>query len=251
MRKIKNYGAALTVMVTMMFLFACSKKTDNKFAVETNFNNTSLIQVFIATVNATRNHLYVDNNQLTGATMGTGSLFPSAAYASSVSPGLRAFLVRDTLSATTQVPLSFAENMQVGKSYTIFLYDTITTPKQKTVPTNIIIPADTSCRIRFANFIYNPVAVPAIDIFSYRKNVNIATNLAVTDVTNFIAYPSGLAAPPGLTTPLTPDTLYIRETGSTVNIIKFPVTLTLKRSYTLVYRGSHRGTRTATLFTNY
>jgi len=215
--------------------------------MQSDLYNVFQKQVFMAMVNATRNYVYVDGNPITGSLMSSGSIFPSGTgtYASAITTGVRAFLVKDTLSATTQVPLSFSENMMPGKNYTIFVYNDITSPKQKTVLTDIVIPSDTTARIRFANFIYHTVAVPAIDIFSFNRNANIFTNVAVSDVTGFIPYPSGL------TSPTNPDTLYVRETGTLVNIFKVPLTLTQKRSYTFVYRGIHAGTRATSLFTNY
>ena len=134
--------------------------------------------------------------------------------------------------------------MEIGKSYTVFSYDTVNAAKQKTVVTPIVIPADTTCRLRFANFIYNPNAIPAVDVFSFNRNTNLFTNVAVTDVTSFVPYPSALLT----------DTLYIRPTGNTTtNLVKYVLTggLTQKRSYTLVYRGSDRGTKIANLFANY
>lgn len=243
-KKIIKWAAGNALLLSLL-LQACTKESPTSLTTESNFNNSSLIRVFVATVNASRNYIYVDGQPLNGSALTSGSMFPAAGvYAARVQPGEKAFLLRDTLTATTQVPLSFAENLQVARNYTIFTYDTITSPKQKTVETRYEIPADTSCRLRFANFIYNPNAVPAIDIFSFTRNANIFTNVPVTGVTDFIAYPTNLA----------PDTLYIRETGSATNIIKVAIsgsTLNDKRSYTLVYRGSHRGTRVATLYTDY
>lgn len=229
----------------MALLQACVKTDKSELPTNSNFSNKSMIRVFVATVNASRNYIYVDGQALNGSGLASGGMFPAAGvYASAVDPGVKAFLVRDTLTATTQVPLSFAENMQMGKNYTIFVYDTITSPKQKTVETSYVTPSDTSCRIRFANFIYNPTIVPAIDVFSFSRNSNVFTNVPVTGVSDFISYPSNLGG----------DTLYIRETGTTNNIIKVSLsstTLQKKRNYTLVYRGSHRGTRVATLYTDY
>lgn len=236
----------LTVGGTLMiafFLQSCTKEASTRLTTQTNLSNNSLIRVFVATVNASRNYVYVDGKPITGALLSSGSMFPAAGiYASYIPAGFRAFLIRDTLSTSTQVPLSFSGNMQANKNYTIFMYDTISAPNQKTVETTYEVPADTTCRIRFANFIYNPAAVPSIDVFSFNRNANIFTNVAVTDVSNFIAYPTKLGV----------DTLYIRETGSLTNIIKVVTSgfFQEKRSYTLVYRGSHRGTRVATLYTD-
>ena len=238
-----KWAAGSTLLLAFM-LQACIKEPSTSLTTQNDFSNSSLIRVFIATVNANRNYIYMDGKPLNGSALTSGGMFPAAGiYASNIPPGVNGFLVRDTLAATTQIPLSFAENMQVNKNYTIFMYDTITTPKQKTVETRYVVPADTSCRIRFANFIYNPSDVPAIDIFSFTRNANIFTNVPVTGVTDFIAYATNLAT----------DTLYIRETGTSTNIIKVTLsssTLNDKRSYTLVYRGSHRGTRVATLYTD-
>jgi len=244
MKSIKLFACGMIGLTSigLVSISSCTKTFDEKAVVQTDFSNTAKVQVFVATVNAARNYLYVDTKPVNGAPMITGSLFPAVGPGFAATAGVHALLVRDTLSAATQLPLSFAGNFQANKQYTIFLYDTINAPKQKTVITDIVIPADSSARIRFANFVYNPTAVPAIDVYSFNKGANIFTNVAVTDVTNFISYPSRLT---------TPDTLYIRETGSTTNIIKFAMNLTFKRNYTLIYRGSHRGTRIATLFTNY
>ena len=247
MKSVKIYAIGILCLLSVGLVISCTKSFNEKTVQQSNFNNSTLAQVYVATVNASRNYVYIDTKAVTGALLSSGSVFPSTAYAFKVEPGVRAFLVRDTLSAATQVPLSFAENMQAGKNHTIFMYDTISTPKQKTVITDIVIPSDTSSRIRFANFIYNPTDVPAIDVYSFSKAANIFTNVSVTGVTNFIPYPSAYPS----TSTLPTDTLYIRETGTTVNILKLAISLTQKRSYTFVYRGSHRGTRVASLFANY
>ena len=251
MKFIKISGSFLLTVLFSGFFISCEKSFDDRFAFENTLNNNAIVQVYNAIVNASRNYVNVDNKQVTGALLTSGSVFPASGtgVGFAVPGGLRAFTVYDTLRTSTLQPsFTFAENLQASKYYTVFLYDTATSPKQKTVLTSIEVPADTSARLRFANFIYNPTAVPAIDVFSFVKNANIFTNVAVTDVTNFIPYPAQFIGP---------DTLYIRETGTTVNIIKFPIvggttpTFVPKRSYTLVYRGSHRGTRVASIFANY
>jgi hypothetical protein len=229
----------------MLLIFqSCTKQSPKlKAAQQTDFSNSSVVQVYIATVNASGVNIFVDAAQINGSTLSSGGVFPTSgagAIGANIQPGVKAFL------ATTQVPLSFAENMQTGKSYTIFLYDTITAPKQKTVQTNIEVPSDTTARIRFANFVYSTVAVPAVDIFSKRRNVNIFTNVPVTEVTGYIPVPSAFN-----------DTFFVRETG-TLNQLATQLILnpTQKRSYTLVFRGRYQNTtgtvaRTLSSFINY
>jgi hypothetical protein len=235
------------IMMAFHIFQSCTKQQAELVAKQqTNFSNSNLVQVYFASVNASRNYVYVDGNLVTGSLLASGGLFPAAGPGFNVPQGIKAFLVRDTLSATTQVPLSFTQNMLVGKKYTIFLYDTITSPKQKTVESNIVIPSDTSASIRFANFIFSQTAVPAVDIFSKRRNVNLFTNVQVTEVTSFIPIPTAFN-----------DTFFVRETGTANQLaVLNGLNPTQKRSYTLVFRGRYQTTsgtvaRTLSSFINY
>ncbi|MEO6611421.1 MAG: hypothetical protein ABIT05_04790 [Chitinophagaceae bacterium] len=244
MKSVNKYFYGLLCLLTVLFFTSCEKSFDTRRKEQTNLNGSTIAQVHIAMAGAALvgtagNQLMVDANQITGAALISGSVFPSTGYGFVLAPGIRGF----TLTGPAPQPLiTFAENMQAGKHHTIFIYDTITSPKQKTVVDNIIIPADTTARLRFANFIYNPYAVPAVDVFSWRLNTNMWTNIPTTGVTDYATYPSYLT-----------DTLYIRETGTQNLILKVTISggVTAKRSYTLSYRGSYRGTRAATLFANY
>jgi hypothetical protein len=245
MKSIKIYLFGTISMVAIMLIVSCTKTFDEKTVQQTDFSNSTLAQVFIATVGASRNTVSVDNKTASGL-LTSGTLFPGA-HGISVEPGLRSFLIKDTLRTSTQLPLAFAENMQPGKHYTIFAYDTITSPKQITVVDNIEIPADTTARLRFANFIHNSFAVPGIDVYSVKLARNIFTNVIKTQVTDFIPYRAASKTTAYISG--SNDTLHLRETGSTTNIISINgFNPTEKRSYTIVYRGSHRGVRIATLY---
>jgi hypothetical protein len=231
---IKAAGVIMALGVTIL---ACKKELGKEVAKEQlNFNNSTILQVYNASIPSAatdprRNYVYVNAQPVTGAALAYGSLFPSSGPGFAVTAGFNAFLIKDTLSAGTQPQLAFAENLQAARAYTIFMYDTFTALKQKTVETNIVIPADTTARVRFANFVYHPTQIPGIDIFSKKRNEFVATNLMVTDVTAFIPYASSLN-----------DTLYVTETGNPANKLDTlngfnPVR---KRSYTLVFRGRWR-----------
>ena len=223
---------------------SCTKNNPQVALTETNFNNSTMVQVFNATVRSTRNYIYVDGAPVSGAAVAAGGVFPATSYAFKVNGGLRAFLIKDTLATTTQLPLSFAENMQVARSYTIFTYDTITSPKQVTILNNIVVPTDTSSRLRFANFIYNTAGLPNVDVYSFRRGTSapVFTDIPVTGVTNFIPYPSGIT-----------DTLYVYATGTTSPLIVKTLVPNLipQRSYTAAYNGSFKGTKTISTFVTY
>jgi len=199
-----------------------------------------MVQVHDAIVGSTRNYLIVDAKTITGSALAYGGTFPAGTPASfNITPGFRAFNIYDTLATTTQVPLTFAQDMQATTNYTIFLYDSINAPKQKTVANNIVVPNDTTSRLRFANFVYNSGATlpTGFDIYSVKRNEVIFSNVSQTQVTDFIPYASAIT-----------DTFYVRLNGSTTNLTNGATTIltslnpTRLRSYTLIFRGSYRAT---------
>lgn len=234
--KFKDISIAGSMAIAAaMLVTSCVKDKGKEVATEDySFSNKSFVQVFNGTLNSARNYVYVDANAVTGAALAYASTFPATPASFAIPSGFKAVVIRDTLSTTTQPSMSFAETFQGGANYTIFMYDTLTSPKQKTVQNNIIIPDDTTARVRFANFIYTKTAVPNVDIFSLKRNANVFTNVQITDVTDFVPYASSLN-----------DTLYVRETGTTNLLATLngfnPVR---KRSYTLVFRGRYQTTGT-------
>ena len=214
---------------------SCRKETGKEVAMEqTDYSNKALVQIYDATLNSARNHVYIDGARVTGTALAYANTFPATPSLFTVRSGFSAFLIRDTLVTTTQPAMSFAENLGAGKNYTIFMYDTLTSPKQKIVENNVFIPYDTTARVRFANFIFTRTAVPNVDVFSVKRNANVFTNVAITDVTGYIPYASSLN-----------DTLHVRETGTMTLLTSLngfnPVR---KRSYTLIFRGRYQTTGT-------
>lgn len=251
MKIIQKYIKGVSALVIGgVLLSSCEKTFDSKIPLNAGLENNAIVQVYMATVNTARNYVYVDAKPVNGSSMTLGSIFPTTGYGFSVPGGTRAFLVRDTSSTATQIPLSFAQDLKVGKHYTLFMYDTLDSPKQKTIEDNIVDIPDTTARIRFANMVYSKTAIPAVDVYSVAKQANIFTNVQVSDVTNFIPYETNRT-----------DTFYLRATGTTTNLQNItpptplpgnlPVTFGLvftpreKRHYTLVFRGSY-----ATILTN-
>jgi hypothetical protein len=242
MKKNQQYILGFCLISTLaMTLVACEKSFDEKISLNSDTPGNTVVQLYMATVGASRNYVYVDGRPQNGAALSSGGVFPTTGYGFMVPSGSRAFLLRDTLSTSTQVPLSFANILDRGKNYTIFAYDTISAVKQKTVITNIVVPTDTTCRVRFAHFAYSPTLMPNIDLYSFKRAGNVISNIAPTDVSAYVPFASALN-----------DTLQVREAG-TSNVLAqlngfFP---TQKRSYTLVYRGTHRGATTVRFLSSF
>jgi hypothetical protein len=230
------------VLAISMFYLSCSRETPH-IAPPGNVSDGATAQVFNATVKAARNYVYVDGVPVSGIVFAYQGVFPGTAYGFKVAPGSRTFIIKDTTSTTTQAPLTFTQNMDAGKSYTIFTYDTITSTKQVTITNNIVVPTDTSSRLRFANFIYNTSAVPNVDVYSFRKpGTPVFANVATNQVTEFIPYSSGIT-----------DTLYVYAAGTTSPLIvkQLVPSLVATRSYTSIYNGSYRGTKAVTTIATY
>lgn len=233
-------------LATILLMSACEKETKLYLSEQTDLNGKAFIKVYSATLNATRNYVYVDNIPVTGAGIAYGGLFPSVSYYSAINPGSRNIEIRDTLLTTTQTPVKFSNTFDAGANYTIFTYDTITATKQLVVKDNIEVPKDSTARIRFANLIFARTAIPAVDIFSIKRQANIFSNVATNAVTGFIPFATDI-----------PDTLFVRAVGTTVNLTQLNGILPReKRSYTVVFRGNYQVTsgtsaRTLTSFTTY
>jgi hypothetical protein len=244
MKVLKLIIAGVSLMAMSSFYISCNKETPAVANIDKDFSSGATVQVFDATLKSARNFIWVDNTPISGAALAFGGVYPGTAFSFKLPAGSRSFLIKDTLATTTQPALNFTQTLDAGKSYTIFMYDTLTSPKQLTVTNNIVIPTDTTSRLRFANFIYNTTPVPAVDVYSYRRgnSTPVFTNVATNAVTDFIPYASGIT-----------DTLYVYATGTTSPLIvkSFVTTLTPSRSYTSVLNGSFKATKTITTFVTY
>ena len=202
-----------------LLLAGCEKVEERLLQEDLDVSDKGYVAVYNGSLNSVRNNLFVDGTATTGlaGTFGYGSLFPGTVFGVAVDPGQRTFIVRDTLA---------------GSKYTIFTYDTLTRTKARIVETSIVITD--SSRVRLVNLIFSTTPVPNIDVFSVRRNANIFTNVAPEQITGYIPYSS-----------FRTDTLYVRATGTTVNLTPIlTFSATPRRSYTLVFRGRYQTTGT-------
>lgn len=239
---VTNLLLAAGIMTTL----SCQKNVETSTPEIRNLSDKAFIQVYMGTLNATRNYVYVDGTPVTGAGLATGGMFPSTGYASIATPGARNFIIKDTLSTSKQLPLDFTRNVEAGKCYTIFMYDTITSPKQLTTEIPVSILSKSNAQLRFVNIVYAKTTVPAVDIYSTTMNKNLFTNVPTASATDLISMPTGVS-----------DNIIVRVAGTTTQLAAFnSLVLQPERAYTLVFRGSYfvaTGTnaKTLSLITNY
>jgi hypothetical protein len=262
MKLLKNIFLTLIVIAVIVFANACRKPYSYIQDVDTSINTTTAtVQIFGACNKIVRNFVFVDGVKVSGSALAFGGIFPGAAYSITLTPGAHSIIVRDTLSTTTQLPVTISQNFDAGKFYTIFTHDTITAPKVLAVQNKITIPTDTSCMLRFANFIYNPTPVANVDVYSFRNipgipvfvggnpvlttSTPIFANIATNTVTDFKPYSS-----------LRTDTLYVFPAGLKTGLLakQLVQSLTPTRSYTSAYIGSFvspLAAKSITTFANY
>lgn len=249
MKKMRNIFLAGTCLLAFV---ACEKDYAGRVNIQPNLlpsSGQASLQYYNGTLNSVRTYVYIDNILVSGTatTYSTSPLYPgtSPSYMI-VSPGAKTITIKDTLATTTQPSVSVSGNLDAGANYTVFSYDTLNKAKAFLVKDNIVVPTDTTSRVRFVNLIYSATAVPNVDIFSVRRQQNIFSNVAVNAVTEFIPF---FAASP------TSDTLHVRATGTTTNLASLNgFNPTRQRSYTLVFRGRYQTTGTtgvARLLTSY
>lgn len=217
------------VAVGSVWLAACKKEFGNILPEDFSVGSKANIRVYNGALNTNRNYVYADGNALTGVIFAYLGIFPATGQYAAVNPGNRNISIKDTLPATTQNPVNFSANLEAGKYYSIFIYDTTTSVKYKLVEDAIVVPTDTTARLRFANLVFSTGTIPNVDVYSAKRNENIFTNVAVSDVTDFIPYAS-----------LFTDSIYVRETGTTTDLAPvLSITPNVKRSYTVVFRGRY------------
>lgn len=238
-------GGATAVIA--LLVASCNKDVNVDRQVEIkDLGNKAMVQVYNATVGSAGSLIGVDGALVNNtAPMTYGSAFPTTTYFIA-EPGVRNFVISPSSTTSTQVPISFPTAVQANTRYNMFVYDTITSPKQLTVKTVIEIPLDTTARLRFANFVFSKTAVPAVDIYSLKRKANVFTNIGTTQVTEFVPFAAAMN-----------DTLLVRETGTTNQLAALNgINPGRKRSYTVVFRGRYQTTtgttaRGLTTLTNY
>ena len=231
-------GFSVLALAATLLITGCSREKFTPPAGE-NFDlaGKSYVRFYNGALSTVRNYLYNGDVPLTGAAVAYGGVFPSSAgFYGAVNAGQQNLRILDTTTATAQNPINISADFAAGKYYTIFTYDTLTSVKHLAVEDQIVVPADTSSRLRFVNLPFSRTDIPNVDIYSKKANQNIFSNVSPLSATDFIPYAS-----------VQSDTLYVRPTGTTTNLATLNSFVTSrKRSYTIIFRGNYNVTTGAT-----
>lgn len=235
MKRIASIFQLILFTGSTLFFTACSRDIYDTQIKESDLSSYAQGQFINLSIASNRSAIYVNNDVLNYATIAYRGQFPTLPNTSFIiKSGVQTLTIRDTLATAVQPRLSFTYDFTPASYYTIFLYDTVNQAKQLIVPTKIVIPSDTTARVRFAHFSYLPGAAPAIDIFSKLRNENVVSGLQYTQVTDFIPYAT------------VADSFFVKQTNNPSIILDTLVfTPARKRSYTLAFRGRYRTAESA------
>jgi hypothetical protein len=229
------YPAIIIMVMGSGLLIACTKDIKDTTPLVPNFNQLATVQLYNATLNTTRNFVYVNGSPILATplvytqTTATNATHTGSGVVYALKPGTMNFLIKDTAAAATQPEFLFANDFQANRFYSVFTYDSVNSMKQVTVPTTITIPDTGTARVRFTNLSYLKGSVPpAVDIYSKNQNANIFSNISLAQVTDFINFPARGS-----------DSLIVRQTGTMTALDTATFNPTQKRSYTLVFRGRY------------
>lgn len=242
MKKTNFYKSIALIGAAAFILGSCDRDIKDFTPFDTNINSSAQLKVYNATSSTVRNSVYIDGKSINFAVVGTNTSFPANASNPSVliQPGSHTVTIKDTLPTATQPVITFTQNFEAGKYYSIYAYDTVSAPKYKVVEGPVPNMADTTVKVRLAHFSFlKNATAPAIDVFSKNKNANIFTNVGFGQVTNYMNITSGLS-----------DSLIVREAGSTsINLDTLVFSPSPRRTYTLLFNGRYmsNGTAGATL----
>jgi|SRR5690606_24090462 len=228
----KIIKTGLGVTVSALLLASCTKDNSNSSRADEirDFGNMARVQIYNAALGTQRTFAYADAERLNGAAF----IYSNTAHSGSglthaLPAGLHAMVVRDTLGSSVQPQISFAQDFQANTQYTIFLYDTMNAIKQKTFAANIVRPTDGQARVRFANFAFLKGATPPnVDVFSKNLNGNLVSDVPYSELSGF------MTVVPDVT-----DSLYVREAGTTTNLVGGAFTFRPNEHYTVVFRGRY------------
>ncbi len=141
---------------------------------------------------------------------------------------LYGILTPDSASIAT-----FNTNLAAGTMTTLFITDSGRIAVSDAVATK---PAAGTVQLRFLHVAMNDTVGKTVDVFSARKNGNLATGVKIGALTDFVSLPY-VASGVGATS--MSDTIYVRRAGSPFVLAQMnTILLNDARSYTVYYRGN-------------
>jgi Domain of unknown function (DUF4397) len=258
MRKRLIYTLATSCLICMM---ACEKKLDMVGDYEPAGANSS--SAYLKIIHAAPNfraifnaqdtfNVFVNNTKLTPAPLTYNGRFPfsvnattntiTATYAAVPAGDLQIRLSNPGLDLSDSFTVAtITKNLQAGKYYSLLITDSINLSRDSSqIFLNDQLPSETRqgyMNIRFIHAAMN--STDTIDLFSFARNANIASNIKPGDITSFLE----LRYSPGA-----PDSLFVRKRISATTpgpiLAKFALNAANigggsldKRSYTIMFKG--------------
>lgn len=220
----------LVFSITAIAFQACSKEFNDPTLRNDDIGGVATVKVFNAAMATQRNNIFVDGVRQMRTAFAYGGAVPAHAgdLGFTLAPGVRNIIIRDTLNTSTQPVLSFAIDAKAGKSYSVFMYDSLTDVKQLNVENNFIKPPANKALIRFVNLLYSKRAVPDVTVSDTTNRTVLWSGIAKTQVTEYVEVEAGSSSVYNFFDPIG---------GRSFGLLS--LTPTPGRVYTIILRGSY------------
>lgn len=220
----------LTLFIAGLAFQGCSKEFNDPTLRNTDLSGMATVKVYNFAMGTQRNNVFIDGvrQMRTALIYGANAPAHSGDLGFAMAPGVRNLIIRDTLATSTQPVLNFVIDAKAGKSYSVFMYDTLATSKQIYTENNFTLPTGGQSSYRFANFVYAKTMLPPVKLVSKAAGGELFASVPVTGITPYITVAGGVS-----------DSLFVYNTQTNELLTSFAFTPTKGRVYTLAYRGSY------------
>ncbi len=228
MTKYINKSLLLLSLAGLAF-HGCSKEFNDPTLRNDDLGGMATVKVYNFAMGTVRNNVFIDGvrQMRTAFAYAANSPAHSGDLGFALNPGVRSIIIRDTLATSTQPVLNFSIDAKAGKSYSVFMYDTLATSKQIFTENNFTLPTGGQSSYRFANFVYSKTMLPPVKLVSKAAGGDVFDNVALTGITPYTTVMGGVS-----------DSLFVYNSVNNQLLTAFAFTPTAGRVYTLVYRGS-------------
>ncbi len=246
----KKYILAVFLLASaaMVVFYSCKKQVYTDAAYQVTDSVHAYLKIIHASVNfraltgkQDTFNVYLNKARLTPPTTPTsaalsyGSVFPGTASNAymAVEAGVDTLRlsIPGVVNTDSVTILTLYKYLAPGKYYTFIITDSLLAGRDSSkifVQDLYAPPVVSYINLRFIHAVINDTAGKTVDLWSYARNAAIITKVKPDSVSSFLL--AGV-------NPSVPDTLYVRRTGTTLNLAKLLFAPTPQRTYTLYYYG--------------
>ncbi len=233
----KQFLTSIKFAIALLVLASCKKEKDVNSMVpeeyaQVSLHNIAIINNYGASKTQKPVDVFVDNQKINGSGPISYPGTVTGIYVG-MKTGSHAIAIKDTAAANPAEYYAGTINVEAGKSYSVFAYDSLTSGKVKSLflPNDRTLPAS-GANIRFLNFSMN--AGP-VDVWLFTGTTDSVKVYSAVDYVGSHSSTAGLETFKAVNAGT--YTLRARAAGTNTNIASLAVTVANPKIYTFFLRG--------------